>query len=114
MKIEATDYWARDSRTPLACPLCDGPNLHNEGVRVRDRRQEDGPGIDVRVTAGNASVQEARTFAGRRDDTEVAFSCEECGGFFALGFVQHKGTTLVDVTPGRPDWLGTEQDGGKP
>ena len=93
-------YTSNDNE--LCCPLCGDVFVHIDQVRVAARpKGEDGPEIDVGLTASGALTLDATPTgravgAGRRHRIALLGWCEMCGGKFALVFTQHKGVTFVE------------------
>lgn len=84
----------------LLCPTCGEPYLHHTGVRIASRHGEDCPeGMVVSFDQSSLEVgvrsSIADDFAGRRDQVDIDFWCENCpiANAPVLRLLQHKGET---------------------
>lgn len=86
----------------LLCPYCHGLNLHHGAVSVKNRKQEDGDGIEVAVDGQRLEVFpiSGKGFTGRRNEIRIRFQCEACGSDTSapkleLVIMQNKGSTYL-------------------
>lgn len=83
----------------LKCPACGQGNLHHTDVRVCNRSSEDAAGIRVDIhgltVTTTANVADDKSFAGRRSDLRIRFTCEQCPKESWLYVIQHKGDTIM-------------------
>ena len=102
-KVEYSDEYDTNN---IKCPSCGGDYLHQVGVELVIRDEEDGPASLVEATKDGVSVKrmtakEAYIEAGRRDLFKIIFNCEECsfgpgGNSYGLWIKQHKGITIME------------------
>lgn len=90
----------------LVCQKCGGWCTHADAalIGMRDSAHgEDGDGSYVLVdNLGRIEVRSAtdKELSGRRHSISLLIWCEECGARTEIRFVQHKGSTYVEVDPG--------------
>lgn len=102
LRLEATS----DRTSDLRCPRCDSINLHQAGVTIFERKEDDalvtriavdGPRAEVTVTPSNGSDNPSA----RRHGLVIRFLCEGCNwtqdppDLIELTIAQHKGSTEI-------------------
>lgn len=97
MSMEHKPQIVNDNR--LGCPLCGGEYLHHGRVIVKNRcedREGTIASTDFEVTTVHAAHK--NEFEGRRSSVWIEMWCEHCkaGVVGWVGFVQHKGNTVVE------------------
>lgn len=107
-----------DESATVMCPHCGGHATHHDRVDVFDRVEDKEAGAhvavmcveefdpitrkvdhDVKTTEVRVSSDMTGNPSGRRNAVRVQLWCEGCRKRFHLNIVQHKGMTLLDVTP---------------
>jgi hypothetical protein len=96
----------------LECPGCpgDGAYLHHRVVNVFSRREDNPSQLTSVFHNGTVNVQgnAAGNPSARRDGVSIRFSCELCGGGYALELAQHKGQTEMhwrELSEAEAVWL---------
>ena len=92
-----------DEQGHFLCPLCGDLYVHIDDTQIGGRPREDGPWRHVQVDdTGTVShplpgkmAMPTQHGEMRRHFINLLGWCENCGGRFAIHFVQHKGTTDV-------------------
>lgn len=87
----------------MHCPACGSGCTHIILTQVCRRDREDGQGEQIAVATEKTQVtmkiealrKDDSRFAGRRDNVNLRFYCEECHAVCALVLTQHKGATLL-------------------
>lgn len=103
----------------LACPLCQdfSNTTHVDRVYVSARKEDrDFNHITVDAVTGQLRTHEITPSPwgdmvkeGRRHRISLVGDCEICGGWFALVFTQHKGTTFVEAVQVNPQDIGISE-----
>ena len=91
----------------LCCPACASEVTHVDRVYISARYEDAIPTDEIRVHARSGRIQTrcttpapvAPSGEGRRHRISLIGWCELCGSDWALVFTQHKGATLVELTP---------------
>jgi len=96
----------------LECPGCSGSGayLHHRVVNVYSRQEDNPSQLTSVFHNGTVNVQNnARgNPSARRDGVSIRFSCELCGGGYALELAQHKGQTEMhwrELSEPEAEWL---------
>jgi hypothetical protein len=81
----------------LHCPICRAQDMHQRGVAVFYREQEDAPTTMIAVDglAITLALDSPENPSLRRDGLTIDMECEHCLGISAFAIWQHKGGTFL-------------------